>query len=178
RYYMNDEYADLTITCHGHIWQVHKLILCGQSEFFKAACKRGFKEGNSNTIDFPASKAKALSALIHYFYHFDYAVTDEKTLQYHMTMYSLADEYLVEDLKVLVASKFRTELAILESSEDFSDVVKFVYDNTMDSDRVLRNIVVDFVVKNKRRLATKGCDLGKLKDEIVDFILERIWTML
>lgn len=32
------KYADFTLTCNGHEWQVYKVVVCLQSEFFARRC--------------------------------------------------------------------------------------------------------------------------------------------
>lgn len=37
------DYFDLTITCGGKEFKVHRAVVCSQSDFFDAACKGSFK---------------------------------------------------------------------------------------------------------------------------------------
>ena len=37
------EYADLVITCQGHRFHTHKMVVCSQSSFFAAALRHSFR---------------------------------------------------------------------------------------------------------------------------------------
>ena len=43
RLYSSGDYSDLVISCRGEEHNVHKAIVCTQSEFVAAACRIGFK---------------------------------------------------------------------------------------------------------------------------------------
>lgn len=83
--------------CGSDTYNVHKAIVCPQSDFFRAACRPDtFAEGNIGVIDIPASSGRAdafyaqpfnaeefdwdldvettesVKLMIHYFYHHDY----------------------------------------------------------------------------------------------------------
>ncbi|CAD0107905.1 unnamed protein product [Aureobasidium uvarum] len=93
----NGAYSDLKIVCGADTYQVHKAIICPQSDFFRAACRPDtFQEGKTGLIDIPASSGRddnfltqpiraedfdwdldvetttSIKLMIHYFYHQDY----------------------------------------------------------------------------------------------------------
>lgn len=43
--YQSGEWTDLEITCKGHRWRVHRVVVCTQSDFFAAALRHDFKVG-------------------------------------------------------------------------------------------------------------------------------------
>ena len=45
----NGKYSDLTISCEGIDFKVHRAIICSQSTFFDAAANSGFKVGSTLT---------------------------------------------------------------------------------------------------------------------------------
>jgi len=85
------------IICGSDAYEVHKAIVCSQSEFFKLACRKhtddggDFKEAQSGIVEIPSHKTdanttepedfkwdadeddpKCVKLMIHYFYHLDY----------------------------------------------------------------------------------------------------------
>ncbi|KIW06027.1 uncharacterized protein PV09_03206 [Verruconis gallopava] len=71
-------FSDLTIQCHGHVFKVHKLVVCGQSEWFAKAVKQdGFQEGQTNVINLPFDDPLVVKALLQYLYTFDYTVPED-----------------------------------------------------------------------------------------------------
>jgi hypothetical protein len=63
-------------------------------------------------------------------------------LSIHADMYALGDKYQVTGLQHLAAMKFKASLAYHWDSPDFITAVQTVYSSTPDSNRVLRDIVV------------------------------------
>ena len=64
-------------------------------------------------------------------------------LSIHADMYALGDKYQVKGLQHLAASKFKASLASHWDSPDFITAVQTVYSSTPDSNRLLRDIVVE-----------------------------------
>jgi hypothetical protein len=63
-------------------------------------------------------------------------------LSIHADMYALGDKYQVGGLQRLAASKFKASLAHHWNSPDFITAVQTVYTSTPDSNRMLRDVVV------------------------------------
>ncbi|KAI4721255.1 hypothetical protein E4T48_02426 [Aureobasidium sp. EXF-10727] len=96
----NGAYSDLKIVCGADTYNVHKAIICPQSDFFRAACRPDtFEEGKTGVINLPTSSGRDSSAvlaiapddfdwdldvetttsvklMVHYFYHHDYLERD------------------------------------------------------------------------------------------------------
>lgn len=45
-YFTSGEFSDLTVKCKSDVYRAHKVVVCSQSQFFKAACSGGFKVRN------------------------------------------------------------------------------------------------------------------------------------
>jgi hypothetical protein len=63
-------------------------------------------------------------------------------LSIHADMYALGDKYQVAGLQYLAASKFKACLAHHRNSPDFITALQTVYTSTPDSNRMLRDVVV------------------------------------
>ena len=77
------------------------------------------------------------------------AMTDEEEeledshLVLHTRVYALAEKYDIPSLKQLARSKFEMAMACFYDSPDFAEAIEEVYCSTIDSDRGLRDIVLE-----------------------------------
>jgi hypothetical protein len=46
RFYTSGKFADFEIYCHGHVFRVHKIIICASSKYFEALCGGSFRVRN------------------------------------------------------------------------------------------------------------------------------------
>jgi hypothetical protein len=42
RFYTSGMFADFEICCHGHVFKVHKIVICASSKYFEALCGGSF----------------------------------------------------------------------------------------------------------------------------------------
>jgi len=68
--------------------------------------------------------------------------TDDSYLLTHARVYTLADKYGIPGLKSLAKHKFERQMACYYDSPEFADAVEEVYTTTIDTDRGLRNVVL------------------------------------
>ena len=101
RLFTSGDYSDLTITCGSDIYNVHKNIVCSESEFFERAerfpgkvgstsafrlCARhsaySLQEGTTNSIHLPKDDPALIKLLMQYLYEAEYKpnVTDKQTV--------------------------------------------------------------------------------------------------
>ena len=73
-------------------------------------------------------------------------------LHIHAQMYGLADEYDIKDLKEEALWKFKLSLQVVEEFENEQEkllaTIPLIYSTTPDSDRGLRDVVVDYGATN------------------------------
>jgi hypothetical protein len=67
---------------------------------------------------------------------------EESHLITHTRVYALAEKYDIPSLKDLAQSKFEMAMACYYDSSEFADAIEEVYCSTIDSDRGLRDIVL------------------------------------
>lgn len=110
----SDEYSDLTISCQGQYFKVHKVIVCNQSAFFKNACKKDafkvchdtvhhdadtadfFQEGELGLIDLPDDDPTAVKAMIEFMYSAGYTTPSSvQPLIIHAKVACLTHKYQI-----------------------------------------------------------------------------------
>jgi hypothetical protein len=67
---------------------------------------------------------------------------EESHLLTHTRVYALAEKYDIPSLKELSQGKFEMAMACFYDSSEFADAIEEVYSTTVDSDRGLRDIVL------------------------------------
>lgn len=67
---------------------------------------------------------------------------EESHLITHTRVYALAEKYDIPSLKDLAQSKFEMAMACYYDSSEFADAIEEVYCSTIDSDRGLRDVVL------------------------------------
>ncbi|KAE9984039.1 hypothetical protein BLS_003190 [Venturia inaequalis] len=158
----SDKFSDLTITCRGKIFKAHKAVVCQQSRFFDNACKkntfkvgqkRPYEESETGNVDLSYDDPAAVEAMYQYFYKCDYselAKGSPNPMLLHVRIYCLACKYEVEALKSAAAKLFRATA----ETEDFdaqklTPIIREIYDNTDDQDKLLRPEIVQIVVDSR-----------------------------
>ncbi|KAF2716374.1 hypothetical protein K431DRAFT_323846 [Polychaeton citri CBS 116435] len=88
---------------------------------------------------------------------------EESHLLLHTRVYALAEKYDIPSLKQLSRRKFEIALACYWDSPDFADTIDEVYNSTVDSDRGLRDIVLQ-AFRTHPQLATTKDVYAIIKD--------------
>ena len=73
-------------------------------------------------------------------------------LALHARMYVAGDMYRIDQLKLLAKSKFSTALVNGWDKEDLSEIIRFIYDHTVSSDRGLRESLVPILLQHQEEL--------------------------
>ena len=109
-----------------------------------------------NSLDFPEAKprspkARSKTPPIEMDVEDDYGSPEEEDiptepeshLVLHTRVYALAEKYDIPSLKQLARGKFEMAMACYYDSPEFADAIEEVYCSTIDSDRGLRDIVLE-----------------------------------
>ncbi|KAH8724450.1 hypothetical protein GQ44DRAFT_740330 [Phaeosphaeriaceae sp. PMI808] len=211
--YKNGDFTDLIVTCGPLKFEVHKLVVCSISDFFKDSLGTAVdEETGKKCIALPEDDPEMVRRLISYMYLRDYdpnggldivkfndikqfesttvlasthhqqvskcsclapspknlkqplraytpvplLLGDTKViprfndtaevanpLTIHTTMYALGDKYGVQGLCDLAKEKFESCLDLHVHSEDFTTAIQLAYSTTPDSNRGLRDVIVE-----------------------------------
>ncbi|RMY86141.1 hypothetical protein D0864_07137 [Hortaea werneckii] len=140
------EYADMTITCSGRTWQVHKVVVCSQVPFFAKAVTGKFKvrhirkksmirllilrqEARNSCIDLVGDDPSTVDVMLRWLYygtlHFQECwPSDMCGTRFLARCYKIADKYLLADLRTSASQKLRSTL--MDSNWSEEDVLALV----------------------------------------------------
>lgn len=157
----SEKYSDLQIKTGGTWRNVHKLVLCAQSDFFDKACSERFKEGIEARIDLEEDPPDAVAAMLSFLYLFDYKIPEQQEsmdLQFHAKVYVIAEKYDISCLKEHAFQQIRSKnssyrLLQNEQIHDFISMIEITYNGTPEADRTLRDFVCQWAKKNITSLA-------------------------
>lgn len=95
------DFADFEIVCQGHVFQVHRAIICARSQYFQAVTKHGFKEGVDRKLvleeEEPALIARYLIFLYSDSYHSNLRASPDGILAQELSMFlDVEDPYSCE----------------------------------------------------------------------------------
>ena len=161
----SEKYSDLTITTQARSYQAHKAIVCTQSKVLAAMSDSGFRETSTSTFLLEDDDPATVERMITFLYTDNYddgnpavTVTDAKPcvgpiLMANTLVYSIADKYDIQRLKVLAMDKFRkVECRVAWKCEDFPTIVAEIFNTTPDSDWGMRNIAIEACARNMDEL--------------------------
>ncbi|KAI1157309.1 hypothetical protein F5B18DRAFT_666051 [Nemania serpens] len=172
--YYSGAYLDFIISCGQSCYQVHRALVCPQSDFFTAACGGGFKEMRKGIVDLPDDNPWAVKIMVNYFYYFEYniqsvrefsQISSEAThasfgetsqtpsgLVLHTMVYALAEKYNIPGLKEFALQEFKAAVAGHLTTPSFLEAAKEAYASTIEADRGLRDVIVTTFYKHPELL--------------------------
>ncbi|RMX76633.1 hypothetical protein D0869_10544 [Hortaea werneckii] len=123
------EYSDMTITCSGRTWQVHKVVVCSQCPFFAKAVTRRFKEACDSCIDLVDDDPSTVEAMLRWLYYASFEVEEFKppsmsTILFLARSYTIADKYLLADFRTTAGQKLRA--ALMDRDWDVEDLLALI----------------------------------------------------
>jgi hypothetical protein len=119
------DYADVTFQIENKEFYAHKVVLACMSEHFRAMFKSGMKESREAVIDVPNVSYKSFSTLMQYFYsgklNLDKGDSAEEKLGFLKEMLKVADQFMVEDVKLQCEEKL-TEIMTIVNCLHLSEI--------------------------------------------------------
>ncbi|KAI4231228.1 MAG: hypothetical protein L6R40_007798, partial [Gallowayella cf. fulva] len=137
----------------------HKIILCSQSEYFRAACSNGFKETLTSRLDLSEDQPYHIKLMLDFLYtqKVDFsempAIRSCEFFEALIALYALGTKYLIPSFCHHVAMHFEEAIddahipAHMDTSCALFHCIPLVYASTPENDRTLRNIVVHKVLR-------------------------------
>ncbi|EED15811.1 BTB/POZ domain protein [Talaromyces stipitatus ATCC 10500] len=112
-YILSAQFADLTIRTVDQEFKFHRLVVCGQSEYFSRLYKGEWTETNGNEVSLHDDDPCAIQAMIHFMYGFDYDSSGSEhsrapPMLFNVKLYQIADKYVVPHRKQKAKEKFET----------------------------------------------------------------------
>ncbi|KAF4485943.1 hypothetical protein CGGC5_v005862 [Colletotrichum fructicola Nara gc5] len=186
--YETGVYSDLTISSVTKSYSVHRAIVCPRSDFLTRACRSSLKEAADGAISLPDDEPLVIDMMIHISQSpklEDTNSTHISCLLLHAKVYAAAEKYAIGGLKDLAVAKLKTTAIQDWDPTAFLDAASEAYTSTIDTDRGLRDAVIevfraqDLLYKDKakvvvERLGPLGYDLCIcIGEEIRLYIRER-----
>ncbi|KAJ2896216.1 hypothetical protein MKZ38_005745 [Zalerion maritima] len=171
----DSRFSDAAVVCGEHVFHVHRVVLCAHSPLFTKVFSGDWKVNaclcfqalvlyivNSQLIQESSSgkyliddeSPSVVEAMLYYMYHFEYnggslLGSRQTPMVFHAEMYAIAELYDIKALKDYARTKFR--VAVNHDphwpTDNFSLAIAEVYTSTHESDRELRDFVVDVARK-------------------------------
>ncbi|QDS73368.1 hypothetical protein FKW77_007158 [Venturia effusa] len=153
------EYSDLTVRCQNKDFNVHKVVVCAQSDWFKNACKTTFQEGQSGLITLPDEEYNAIQGLLQHMYEFRYngpGAEDASALAYHLDLYTVADKYQCAGLRQLAIERFSAAAHHNWNSPELVEAIKTIYKTPAVVNHKLRESALDVVLNHLKKLVSSA----------------------
>ncbi|KAF9882673.1 hypothetical protein FE257_005658 [Aspergillus nanangensis] len=174
------KYTDMTISCQGHDFNVHRAIVCSQSHFFDAALKGGFQvsrfflsshrvsdsqgqEADSSQVKLPFDHVDVIALVVEYCYFQDYGREDDslklesdETAYTHLRVYIAADKFGIFPLCDLAATRIIAWIDSNWRSKSFLGVAQRIWNKCPSHENKLREAIIKKVSTNIQHFLAQG----------------------
>ncbi|PYI05223.1 hypothetical protein BO78DRAFT_447876 [Aspergillus sclerotiicarbonarius CBS 121057] len=180
-YFFSGEFSDLTICTVDQEFKVHRVVVCGQSEFFSRLYKGNWVETAENVVRLTDDNPRAIEAMIQFMYGLDYDSSSgnrgsTSPLLFNVNLYQVADKYVVPQLKRRAKEKFDTVAKTCWQMGDFSTAIAEVYSYTTKANRDLRDPLVETSREHIDELRNKD-DFRTVLAEAVGFAADLVQNL-
>ncbi|PLN76859.1 BTB/POZ domain protein [Aspergillus taichungensis] len=178
KYFHTSTFSDLTLVTSDQKFEMHKLIVCGQSGYFSRLFKHNWKEVTDNVIQLEEDDPRALEAMIHFMYGFSYDSSGSdrgrtSPMLFNVNVYQTGDKYDIPKLKEQAKEKFAVALKNCWEMDDFPVAIARAYSTTVASDRGLRDLIVDTCLEHISELLEND-DFKQVLRETLDFAADLV----
>ena len=145
------EFSDIVIQCGQSTYNLHRMVLCSQSKFFRNACTNGFSETHSKHIELHEDDPLMVKLMFDYLYTGLYNDDEYETINPAVTnahMYVLGDKYEIPELCTTASKRFTEQIKTSNDGALFVELVPLIYSNTVESDLTIRKPIIEAVAKN------------------------------
>ncbi|KAM5432313.1 hypothetical protein McanMca71_007888 [Microsporum canis] len=159
-YFDSSKFTDLVIRTVDDDFKVHKVVVCGQSEYFTRLFDGDWKETAENVVDLSKDDPATIEAMVRFMYEADYDGSGSNRgrispMLFNARVYEVAEKYSILHLKERAKTKFKDAVRTCWDMDDFSPAIKEVYTNTPSIDRGLRDIISQTAFQNIESLLRK-----------------------
>ncbi|KAI8664495.1 BTB domain-containing protein [Fusarium keratoplasticum] len=156
-YFNQDTLSDLSVTCDGQTFKVHRLILCAHSKYFSKQLNGPWKESSEQVINIQDFDVGVVEAMLHFMYNFDYTnVNGTSSMVFEAQIYQIADKYDIDSLKEHATKRFGAALDIGWPMDDFPLAITVAYTTSPLEDRGLRDLIIETSSQHIDDLLGKG----------------------
>ncbi|KAL1966560.1 hypothetical protein VTN77DRAFT_4482 [Rasamsonia byssochlamydoides] len=183
RFFHSSKFSDLVIQTDDQEFHVHRIVVCGQSEVFAGMLNNDCLETTTNTIKLQDDDPRAVEAMLHFLYGFEYDHYDNydsekyagcvsfSPMLFHVKVYQVADKYGVAALKRRAREEFaaavQTGWETKKETEDFAQAIIDAYAVTAaNNDRGLRDPIVEVAHKHIDELLKKDGFVHALEEAV------------
>jgi hypothetical protein len=82
--------------------------------------------------------------------------TEESALMVNAKVYIMADKYDIQPLKVWAVTKYQEVLRTVWNSNSFAESARLIFDNTPESDLMLREVIIRNAIDHAQALFDRG----------------------